>query len=119
MPPRVSLRRLSYVILFGCVLLLLAHFIAPTQKLSWINIPEAILPTQLQLQHQPVDSVSISPVLEAEDNNQVQQKAWFFSEGTLYPRNSEEMPPLFPEEDPGDRVVEQLMYVPSDYQGKV
>lgn len=45
-------------------------------------------------------------------------KPWFLSGGTEYPTNFEGTPKLFPDEDDGDRIVEQLMYVPEDYQGK-
>lgn len=44
-------------------------------------------------------------------------KPWFLSGGTEYPTNYQGIPKLFPDEDDGDRIVEQLMYVPEDYQG--
>lgn len=45
-------------------------------------------------------------------------KPWFLSSGTEYPTNFQGVAKLFPDEDDGDRIVEQLMYVPEDYQGK-
>lgn len=45
-------------------------------------------------------------------------KPWFLSGGTEYPTNFQGTPKLFPDEDDGDRIAEQLMYVPEDYEGK-
>nr|CAH7741259.1 unnamed protein product [Callosobruchus chinensis] len=44
-------------------------------------------------------------------------KPWFMTGGTDYPTNYKGPPRLFPDEADGDRVVDQLMYVPEDYQG--
>lgn len=44
------------------------------------------------------------------------EKAWFFRGGTEYPSNGHGHPRLFPDQFEGDRIVEQLMYVPEDYQ---
>nr|CAI5842106.1 unnamed protein product [Callosobruchus analis] len=44
-------------------------------------------------------------------------KPWFMTGGTDYPTNYKGPPRLFPDEADGDRIVDQLMYVPEDYQG--
>ncbi|VEN34890.1 unnamed protein product [Callosobruchus maculatus] len=44
-------------------------------------------------------------------------KPWFMTGGTDYPTNYKGPPRLFPDEADGDRVVDQLMYVPEDYRG--
>ncbi|XP_022913644.1 glycoprotein 3-alpha-L-fucosyltransferase A [Onthophagus taurus] len=46
-----------------------------------------------------------------------QRKLWFFKNGDVYPRKSVGLSTLFPNESPGDRIVDQLMYIPDDYEG--
>ncbi|XP_050302319.1 glycoprotein 3-alpha-L-fucosyltransferase A-like [Anthonomus grandis grandis] len=44
------------------------------------------------------------------------EKPFFLSGGTLYPSKTKGPARLFPEQADGDRIVDQLMYVPEDYQ---
>lgn len=43
------------------------------------------------------------------------QNPWYFKHGTLFPSPSKKKPELFPEQMEGDRIIEQLMYVPPNY----
>ncbi|KAF2887230.1 hypothetical protein ILUMI_18943, partial [Ignelater luminosus] len=49
--------------------------------------------------------------------NKLKKRPWYFSEGTEFPRAFKGLPNLFPGQTEGDRVIEQLMYVPEDYKG--
>lgn len=46
------------------------------------------------------------------------EKPFFLRGGSRYPSKSKGPARLFPEQADGDRVVDQLMYVPEDYQGE-
>lgn len=59
-------------------------------------------------------TTTVAPIQETKQNL---LKPWFLSGGTEYPSNFQGIPKLFPDEDDGDRIVEQLMYVPENYQG--
>lgn len=45
-------------------------------------------------------------------------KPWFMKDGKVYPTPNKGPPRLFPDQADGDRIVDQLMYIPEDYQGK-
>lgn len=45
-------------------------------------------------------------------------KPWFMKDGKVYPTSNRGPPRLFPDQADGDRIVDQLMYIPDDYQGK-
>lgn len=44
-------------------------------------------------------------------------KAWFLKDGQVYPTPNKGPVRLFPDQADGDRIVDQLMYIPEDYQG--
>ncbi|KAF2900250.1 hypothetical protein ILUMI_05934 [Ignelater luminosus] len=47
--------------------------------------------------------------------NKSKQKPWYFKNGAAFPHPSNETPRLFPEQMEGDRITEQLMYLPENY----
>lgn len=121
MPPRLSLRR-AFLCVLCCggalILVSLQH------NWSWSPIQSIVNPSA----HEDLDLLRTEPVEVQEVAEGVKEiptevprdltKAWFFREGTQFPDNFRGMPKLFPDENDGDRVVEQLMYVPHNYQGK-
>lgn len=46
-------------------------------------------------------------------------KPWYFENGTIWAIKGETKPKLYPEDDDGDRILDQLMYIPQDYEGKI
>lgn len=121
MPPRVSVRRIFLCVLLGGGALLLLTL---NQKLSWVNIQAPTLPPHFRFQTaRPLPPAQPSkenfgqteapPPPSREENG----REWFFNDGNVYPEKADKEPVLFPEQSSGDRVVEQLTYVPEDYQG--
>ncbi|KAF2900249.1 hypothetical protein ILUMI_05933 [Ignelater luminosus] len=47
--------------------------------------------------------------------NKSKQKPWYFKSGTAFPHPINGTPKLFPEQMGGDRITEQLMYLPGNY----
>ncbi|KAJ8926721.1 hypothetical protein NQ314_020837 [Rhamnusium bicolor] len=121
MPPRLSARRLFLVILFflGVSLLVSLH-----HRFRWV--PGRTVPLQEDDEEDDDFGVTSAPSLvqneivnsEETDPTRKQGKLWFMDGGTDYPSNNKGPPRLFPDQADGDRVVDQLMYVPEDYQGK-
>uniref|UniRef100_V5G3Y4 Glycoprotein 3-alpha-L-fucosyltransferase A n=1 Tax=Anoplophora glabripennis TaxID=217634 RepID=V5G3Y4_ANOGL len=122
MPPRLSARRLFLVILFflGVSLLVSLH-----HRFSWV--PSRTTP--MQADPEPDDELvvmaSVPSIVqnyervnsEETEPTEKQGRPWFMAGGTEYPTNYKGPPRLFPDQADGDRVVDQLMYVPEDYQG--
>lgn len=122
MPPRLSARRLFLLILFflGVSLLVSLH-----HRFSWV--PSRSAPAQGEPEQDDELAVTLGPSIVQNDERvnseeteptEKQGKLWFMSGGTEYPTNYKGPPRLFPDQADGDRVVDQLMYVPEDYQGK-
>lgn len=44
-------------------------------------------------------------------------KNWYLNGGTLMPKKTHGPLRLFPEQSNSDRITEQLMYIPEDYEG--
>ncbi|XP_056644935.1 glycoprotein 3-alpha-L-fucosyltransferase A-like [Diorhabda sublineata] len=126
MPPRLSARRLFLIILlfFSVSILISIH-----HRFSWIRVGTG---SDLQNNEDDSDTVGIEPFvsasnhldLSAEIGNEEdstsrgnQGKPWFMKGGTDFPGNNRGPLRLFPDQADGDRIVEQLMYVPEDYQG--
>ncbi|GJQ69868.1 hypothetical protein Trydic_g22415 [Trypoxylus dichotomus] len=123
MPPRVSVRRIFLCVLLGGGALVLLTL---NQKLSWVNVQNPTLqphfrfqtarplpPAQPSAEEDPWQTEA-PPIPPSREEN---GRAWFFSDGNVYPERADVTPPLFPDESSGDRIVEQLMYVPENYQG--
>lgn len=121
MPPRVSVRRI-----FLCVLLCGGALVLLTlnQKLLWVNEEGPKIPPARFYPVRPLPPAQPSgeDTEHTEEPSQPSQesksgKAWFFTGGDVYPERTDNRPALFPEESSDDRIIEQLMYVPEDYQG--
>lgn len=52
----------------------------------------------------------------SERSSESAPKLWFFKDGITYPETSFVKKPLFPDEDPGDRITQQLMHIPQGYK---
>lgn len=111
---RFSLRRAFFCVLFcGCLLVAVSVF----QKWSWYPQPD---------QHfQQFDIATITPLPQDRKyqttkkiKNDSPKKNWYFSGGTIYPSKTKGPLKLFPDQDAGTRIEEQLMYLPEDYDGK-
>lgn len=50
-------------------------------------------------------------------NNSHPKRNWYLCGGTEFPEKTPGPHKIFPEDDPGDRVLEQLMYLPDNYEG--
>lgn len=124
MPPRVSVRRIFLCVLLGGGALVLLTL---NQKLSWVNIQGPTLPPQFRFQ----TAKTLPPTQPSIKENSGQTEAppplppsreensrpWFFYDGNILPERTDKQPALFPDENSGDRIIEQLMYIPEDYQG--
>ncbi|KAI4465622.1 alpha- 13 -fucosyltransferase [Holotrichia oblita] len=124
MPPRVSVRRIFLCVLLGGGALVLLTL---NQKLSWVNIQGPTLPPQFRFQ----TAKPLPPAQPSIKENSGQteappplppsreeiSRAWFFYDGKVLPEIPQKQPALFPDENSGDRIIEQLMYIPEDYQG--
>lgn len=127
MPPRLSARRLCFVVLFFASVTL---FISLTNnRLPWPprkpDLSAESKQDDQQLQNlqklQPIEnSIGEEDVVvdDGEEPTKKPGKLWFLAGGTEYPGNHKGPPRLFPDQADGDRVVDQLMYVPETYQGK-
>ncbi|KAG5890575.1 hypothetical protein JTB14_012703 [Gonioctena quinquepunctata] len=124
MPPRLSARRLFLLILFFFTVSLLVSL---HQRFSWLSVVETGQQEEKKYSDEVVASlappaarVELSADLDkAEPTTTVRQqgKPWFMTGGTEYPGNYKGPPRLFPDQADGDRIVDQLMYLPEDYQG--
>ncbi|XP_050515938.1 glycoprotein 3-alpha-L-fucosyltransferase A-like isoform X1 [Diabrotica virgifera virgifera] len=126
MPPRLSARRIFLIIL---VLFSFSVLISVHHRFSWIRIGSG--PSLQENQDDPeINDIGDDPPSSGrlEISNEVgeveeptakenQGKPWFMKGGTEFPGNYRGPPRLFPDQADGDRIVEQLMYVPEDYQG--
>lgn len=133
MPPRLSLRRT-----FVCVLICggIFFFFIIQQKWSWLSsqssssINDQSLSDGINHQHihhhnhhvitQLIRTTEKSVIYTTENTNDVRQlpKNWYLNGGTILPKKSHDSTRLLPDQsNGGDRITEQLMYVPEDYEG--
>lgn len=128
MPPRISLRKVCLVFILVAALFI---FVSIQDGFSWYtanryswkhNQVEEEAPKLPPSSIPPQKKASPAPVFtrrEEEDGGERPKgKAWFFKGGTEYPENIKGHLRLFPEQHEGDRIEEQLMYIPEEYQGK-
>lgn len=123
MPPRLSARRLFLVILFflGVSLLVSLH-----HRFSWVPSRTAPIQAEPEQDDELMVVASVPSIVQHDENvnseetepTEKQGKLWFMTGGSEYPTNYKGPPRLFPDQADGDRVVDQLMYVPEDYLGK-
>lgn len=112
MPPRLSLRRAFLCVLCcgGVLLLVSVH-----QKWPWLPAQGPTLQAHIQL---PTLASQPTPRTHStEAPKELPAKHWYLTGGNVYPSNFKGTPRLFPEQDNGDRISDQLMYVPEDYEG--
>lgn len=70
----------------------------------------------------PKEEMALQRVEDEEEEKEppsLAERPYYLIGGTLYPTKSKGPARLFPEQADGDRIVDQLMYVPEDYQGKL
>lgn len=135
MPPRLSARRLLLIVLFiGGVTVLISlhhHFQWSRNGLNQDRIDDNDDNSNDEDLDNNLDDMDVRasfttpPILPNEYNDlfgieatKQNTKPWFMKDGTDYPTNYKGPPRLFPDQADGDRIVDQLMYVPEDYQGK-
>ncbi|CAG9813908.1 unnamed protein product [Phaedon cochleariae] len=145
MPPRISARRLFLLIAtFSALTLLLAHngslpwarLRPPAQRPPTDDDPTAAArperaesadaPAQYAAEKRERAESADAPAqyaaekrerAESGDSGRPAGRPWFMRGGTEFPEKHRGPLRLFPDQADGDRVVEQLMYVPEDYQG--
>lgn len=114
MPPRLSLRRILLCMLCcgGLLLLVSVH-----QKWPWL--PPPLIQT-VQQSGQQSDSLKVVSTknTNTEEPGKAEDKNWYFIGGKLYPEKAKEEPNLLSGLGRGDRIEEQLMYIPNGYEGK-
>ncbi|KAF5291716.1 hypothetical protein FQR65_LT11409 [Abscondita terminalis] len=112
MPPRLSLRRIFLCVLCcgGAVFLILSI----QQRWSWSPTPSPPIRT---IEAQIPAQVFSSPIVQTEPNFELKKKPWYFYGGTDFPDMSKRDLNLFPDQADGDRILEQLMYIPENYEG--
>lgn len=112
MPPRLSARRLCLVIVFlGAVMVL----VTINHRLPWQSSKSSVQEDVLPL---PTTALPEIEVAEETEVATTAEKLWFFQRGSRLPsQHSNGLPTLFPDQSDGDRIIDQLMYVPEDYQG--
>lgn len=114
MPPRLSLRRVFLCVLCcgGAVFLILSIH----QRWTWpptVSPPARTTEAQISAAQILISShVHTEPALKEE----VRKKPWYFSGGLEFPEPSKGESDLFPDQFDGDRVIQQLMYVPENYE---
>lgn len=127
MPPRVSLRKVCLVFILVAAISL---FLSIQDGFSWYTAnryswkqnqveeelpkvqPSVVVPQTKTVAPEPLQARTESD----EEYAKPKGKAWFFKGGTEYPENSKGHLRLFPEQHEGDRIEEQLMYVPEEFQ---
>lgn len=126
MPPRLSVRRFFLCLLCcGGVLLVLViyhhrSFLAAVDPYTFGSdgaSPQSIYDATESWDPEPGDSHGKHGLPQAEDVPPG-KRHWYFSGGTEFPEKTPGPHKLFPYNDPGDRVLEQLMYLPDDFEGK-
>ncbi|KAK9719064.1 Glycosyltransferase family 10 (fucosyltransferase) C-term [Popillia japonica] len=71
-------------------------------------------PTQPSIKENSGQTEAPPPLPPSREEN---SRPWFFYDGNILPERTDKQPALFPDENSGDRIIEQLMYIPEDYQG--
>lgn len=84
------------------------------QRWPWSPTPSPPLRTVETHIDTQVFSLENAPT---EPTKEPKKRPWYFSGGTEFPSAFKGLPNLFPDQAEGDRVTEQLMYVPEDYEG--
>lgn len=126
MPPRITPRKfvLTFLIIVGVTLLVGSkyHFSyftnrstsQPNEEVSNNVVEEhsqRVAPEKEEVKNKEMDDV------EEKEPTKAPEQPYFIKGGTLYPTKTKGPARLFPEQADGDRIVDQLMYVPEDYQG--
>ncbi|KAF7278084.1 glycoprotein 3-alpha-L-fucosyltransferase A-like [Rhynchophorus ferrugineus] len=118
MPRLISIRKCLYSFL-GIVSLLVIVSIYKINK-PVAPVQEQIFNNDLREQTAwPEEKQDIFGNIDDEVKNTIKppEKPWFWRDGTEYPTKSKGPSRLFPDQADGDRIVNQLMYIPEDYQG--
>ncbi|KAK9870704.1 hypothetical protein WA026_008276 [Henosepilachna vigintioctopunctata] len=127
MPPRVSLRKVCLIIVF---LAAVSFLISMQDGFSWYTATAySWKHNQVEEELPKVQSTPVFSRTEPQPHSFVTEvrldhftphtrnrRAWFFKDGTEFPENHRGHLRLFPEQHEGDRIEEQLMYVPEEYQ---
>ncbi|XP_074039634.1 glycoprotein 3-alpha-L-fucosyltransferase A [Leptinotarsa decemlineata] len=107
MPPRLPVRLFLLLVIFFFIVLVFFTFWNPNR-----------VETEQQQKKIPDEIVSsLANLNEAKTIKKAHGKPWFMKDGTELPEKHKGPLRLFPDQASGDRIVDQLMYVPEDYQG--
>ncbi|CAG9768581.1 unnamed protein product [Ceutorhynchus assimilis] len=126
MPPRLTPRKffLTFLVVIGVTLLVgskfnFSYFSNGTKShhLDSKNNNGVEDLTQQGLEEEKEEIKNEELLEDEKEPSNPPEKAYFFTGGTLYPTKTKGPARLFPEQADGDRIVDQLMYVPEDYQG--
>ncbi|KAL1512977.1 hypothetical protein ABEB36_002472 [Hypothenemus hampei] len=123
MPPRLTPRKLFLTFLVVICVTLLA-----VSKYQFSYFANRKQQSPLDLENDVEVSKRDTLVLEKEEIKEdifeerkepvkPSERPFFLSGGTYYPSKTKGPTRLFPEQADGDRIVDQLLYVPEDYQG--
>lgn len=134
MLPRFSLRRLLIALVLGCIVFKIWPVSLFDQKMTPRSLLSNTGPESQSSKRSDYlrnNKIQESEYTENDDNYAdtdflFEEKYWFMKNGTRRPLPAEVNPKtnrreakLWPKEDSGqDRIVNQLMYVPSNYDGK-
>ncbi|KAI5726788.1 hypothetical protein M8J76_008534 [Diaphorina citri] len=134
MLPRFSLRRLLIALVLGCVIFklwpvtLFDHKVTHKTLLPNVALEEINQKRGEYLRNSKLEDPEYSEGDDSyvETDFSFEEKYWFMKNGTrkptpaqINPRTNRRDSKLWPKEDPGqDRIVNQLMYVPNNYDSK-
>uniref|UniRef100_A0AAR5PHD8 Fucosyltransferase N-terminal domain-containing protein n=1 Tax=Dendroctonus ponderosae TaxID=77166 RepID=A0AAR5PHD8_DENPD len=124
MPPRLTPRKffLAFLIIISVTLLVgsrlnFSYFSRSPQSAALEHEQETQTPKVQERREEIKEVLEREREDEGEEKGEPPEKPFFLRGGTRYPSKSKGPVRLFPEQADGDRVVDQLMYVPEDYEG--
>ncbi|XP_066255401.1 glycoprotein 3-alpha-L-fucosyltransferase A-like [Euwallacea similis] len=127
MPPRLTPRKvfLAFVVVISITLLVGSQYrfsyFSPAEpsRPGLNNVEVHTQKVQVFEANEELASVEKENEVEVEDDGPSgpPKRPYFLTGGSVLPSKSKGPARLFPEQADGDRVVDQLMYVPEDYQG--
>ncbi|XP_030763324.1 glycoprotein 3-alpha-L-fucosyltransferase A-like [Sitophilus oryzae] len=123
MPPRLSARKfvLAFLVVIGVTVLVgtkynLSHLVNKSAQ-PLVQVFKNELGAQTQRPEEQEEFLDNNIFEEPEKTVKPPERPWFLPDGTIYPTKSKGPPRLFPDQADGDRIYDQLMYMPDDYQG--
>ncbi|XP_060517098.1 glycoprotein 3-alpha-L-fucosyltransferase A-like isoform X2 [Cylas formicarius] len=119
---RFSARRFFFI---GIIFIGVTVLISTKLNVPWL--PALKKSAALQEEHSVEDAPALPSAVLDESNfgesNEIdekfveKEKPWYLTDGTMLPVKTKGPVRLFPDQADGDRIIDQLMYIPEDYQG--